>query len=204
MEIYLLDTSVQSTHREIEGRVLVTDFESVPEEDGTRFHRQVSLEVPHVAAWQDHPPAPTAPWPGWWGFPGQEGRLARGKMPGRTRSSGNCGPGGCRDPQRVLFGAVAERGRAPFWGKLSGGGMGGCQGVVARRSRGSPCAQVRDSCLRPVVGASAALHGFYRRLLGCLPPLSFLASFSPSAQDDFFNLPPIPQNIFKELFCSGT
>ncbi|KAM6124152.1 proprotein convertase subtilisin/kexin type 9 [Pterocles gutturalis] len=41
-EIYLLDTSVQSTHREIEGRVLVTDFESVPEEDGTRFHRQAS------------------------------------------------------------------------------------------------------------------------------------------------------------------
>ncbi|NWY59766.1 PCSK9 convertase, partial [Chionis minor] len=42
VEIYLLDTSVQSTHREIEGRVLVTNFESVPEEDGTRFHRQAS------------------------------------------------------------------------------------------------------------------------------------------------------------------
>ncbi|NXX84636.1 PCSK9 convertase, partial [Urocolius indicus] len=42
VEIYLLDTSVQSTHREIEGRVLVTDFERVPEEDGTRFHRQAS------------------------------------------------------------------------------------------------------------------------------------------------------------------
>ncbi|NXP07407.1 PCSK9 convertase, partial [Thinocorus orbignyianus] len=42
VDIYLLDTSVQSTHREIEGRVLVTDFESVPEEDGTRFHRQAS------------------------------------------------------------------------------------------------------------------------------------------------------------------
>ncbi|NWU47130.1 PCSK9 convertase, partial [Dromas ardeola] len=42
VEIYLLDTSVQSSHREIEGRVLVTDFESVPEEDGTRFHRQAS------------------------------------------------------------------------------------------------------------------------------------------------------------------
>ncbi|NWJ03745.1 PCSK9 convertase, partial [Crypturellus undulatus] len=41
-EIYLLDTGVQSTHREIEGRVRVTDFESVPEEDGTRFHRQAS------------------------------------------------------------------------------------------------------------------------------------------------------------------
>ncbi|NXS58791.1 PCSK9 convertase, partial [Brachypteracias leptosomus] len=42
VEIYLLDTSVQSTHREIEGKVLVTDFENVPEEDGTRFHRQAS------------------------------------------------------------------------------------------------------------------------------------------------------------------
>ncbi|NXW28274.1 PCSK9 convertase, partial [Phaetusa simplex] len=57
VEIYLLDTSVQSTHREIEGRVLVTDFESVPQEDGTRFHRQVSPEVPHAAAWQEHPRA---------------------------------------------------------------------------------------------------------------------------------------------------
>nr|XP_025960699.1 proprotein convertase subtilisin/kexin type 9 [Dromaius novaehollandiae] len=44
VEIYLLDTSVQSNHREIDGRVLVTDFESVPEEDGTRFHRQVRIE----------------------------------------------------------------------------------------------------------------------------------------------------------------
>ncbi|NXY20073.1 PCSK9 convertase, partial [Atrichornis clamosus] len=42
VEIYLLDTSVQSTHREIEGRVLVTSFESVPEEDSTHFHRQAS------------------------------------------------------------------------------------------------------------------------------------------------------------------
>ncbi|NXH95566.1 PCSK9 convertase, partial [Pachycephala philippinensis] len=41
-EIYLLDTSVQSTHREIEGRVTVTGFESIPEEDGTHFHRQAS------------------------------------------------------------------------------------------------------------------------------------------------------------------
>lgn len=58
MEIYLLDTSVQSTHREIEGRVLVTDFENVPEEDGTRFHRQVSLRVLRAAAWRG-PRAPT-------------------------------------------------------------------------------------------------------------------------------------------------
>ncbi|NWI62999.1 PCSK9 convertase, partial [Todus mexicanus] len=42
VEIYLLDTSVQSTHREIEGRVFVTDFENIPEEDGTHFHRQAS------------------------------------------------------------------------------------------------------------------------------------------------------------------
>ncbi|XP_055089765.1 proprotein convertase subtilisin/kexin type 9 isoform X4 [Symphalangus syndactylus] len=40
VEVYLLDTSIQSDHREIEGRVMVTDFENVPEEDGTRFHRQ--------------------------------------------------------------------------------------------------------------------------------------------------------------------
>ncbi|NXL62591.1 PCSK9 convertase, partial [Chordeiles acutipennis] len=42
VEIYLLDTSVQSTHREIEGKVLVTDFESVPEENGTHFQGQAS------------------------------------------------------------------------------------------------------------------------------------------------------------------
>ncbi|XP_051481187.1 proprotein convertase subtilisin/kexin type 9 [Apus apus] len=42
VEIYLLDTSVQSTHREIQGRVLVTGFESVPEEDSTHLHRQAS------------------------------------------------------------------------------------------------------------------------------------------------------------------
>ncbi|XP_074077446.1 proprotein convertase subtilisin/kexin type 9 [Macrotis lagotis] len=42
VEVYLLDTSLQSGHREIEGKVTVTDFENVPEEDGTRFHRQAS------------------------------------------------------------------------------------------------------------------------------------------------------------------
>ncbi|XP_051044251.1 proprotein convertase subtilisin/kexin type 9 [Phodopus roborovskii] len=42
VEVYLLDTSIQSDHREIEGRVTITDFNSVPEEDGTRFHRQAS------------------------------------------------------------------------------------------------------------------------------------------------------------------
>ncbi|NWV52717.1 PCSK9 convertase, partial [Daphoenositta chrysoptera] len=42
VEIYLLDTGVQSTHREMEGRVTVTGFESIPEEDGTHFHRQAS------------------------------------------------------------------------------------------------------------------------------------------------------------------
>ncbi|CAH2311228.1 pro convertase subtilisin kexin type 9 [Pelobates cultripes] len=42
VEVYLLDTSIHSNHREIEGKVFVTDFENVPEEDGTRFHRQAS------------------------------------------------------------------------------------------------------------------------------------------------------------------
>ncbi|XP_067846168.1 proprotein convertase subtilisin/kexin type 9 [Heptranchias perlo] len=42
VEVYLLDTSVQSNHREIEGKVLVTEFESIPDEDGTRFYRQAN------------------------------------------------------------------------------------------------------------------------------------------------------------------
>ncbi|XP_014454112.3 proprotein convertase subtilisin/kexin type 9 [Alligator mississippiensis] len=42
VEVYLLDTGIQSNHREIEGRAFVTDFENVPEEDGTRFHRQAN------------------------------------------------------------------------------------------------------------------------------------------------------------------
>ncbi|XP_068098541.1 proprotein convertase subtilisin/kexin type 9 [Hyperolius riggenbachi] len=42
VEVYLLDTSIHSNHREIEGKVLVTEFENVPEEDGTRFNRQAS------------------------------------------------------------------------------------------------------------------------------------------------------------------
>lgn len=42
VEVYLLDTSIQTDHREIEGRVTITDFNSVPEEDGTRFHRQAN------------------------------------------------------------------------------------------------------------------------------------------------------------------
>ncbi|XP_056388111.1 proprotein convertase subtilisin/kexin type 9 isoform X1 [Hyla sarda] len=42
VEVYLLDTSIQSNHREIEGKVLVTEFENVPDEDGTRFYRQAS------------------------------------------------------------------------------------------------------------------------------------------------------------------
>lgn len=37
-----MDGSVQSSHREVEGRVFITDFNSVPEEDGVRVHRQVS------------------------------------------------------------------------------------------------------------------------------------------------------------------
>lgn len=56
MEVYLLDTSIQSGHREIEGRVTVTDFENVPEEDGTRFHRQVS-----TSPWQEGCPSSPTP-----------------------------------------------------------------------------------------------------------------------------------------------
>ncbi|XP_070817883.1 proprotein convertase subtilisin/kexin type 9 [Chaetodon trifascialis] len=41
-EVYLMDGSVQSSHREIEGRVLITDFNNIPEEDGVRVHRQAS------------------------------------------------------------------------------------------------------------------------------------------------------------------
>ncbi|KAM4641627.1 proprotein convertase subtilisin/kexin type 9 [Discoglossus pictus] len=48
VEVYLLDTSIQSSHREIEGKVFVTDFENVPEEDGTRFHRQASKCESHA------------------------------------------------------------------------------------------------------------------------------------------------------------
>lgn len=111
MEIYLLDTSVQSTHREIKGRVTVTGFESIPEEDGTHFHRQVSSEVPHAAPWPDHPPASIIPWPGLWGFPGQGRHLAWGKMLGRMGNR-SCGPGGYWDTQGGLFGEMAELGRA--------------------------------------------------------------------------------------------
>ncbi|KAG7487738.1 hypothetical protein MATL_G00026620 [Megalops atlanticus] len=42
VEVYLLDTSIQSGHREIEDRVQVTDFNSVPDEDGVRVHREAS------------------------------------------------------------------------------------------------------------------------------------------------------------------
>lgn len=41
-QVYLMDGSVHSSHREVEGRVLVTDFNHVPEEDGARVHRQAS------------------------------------------------------------------------------------------------------------------------------------------------------------------
>lgn len=41
-KVYLMDGSVQSSHREVEGRVLITDFNNVPEEDGVRVHRQVT------------------------------------------------------------------------------------------------------------------------------------------------------------------
>ncbi|XP_030583789.1 proprotein convertase subtilisin/kexin type 9 [Archocentrus centrarchus] len=41
-QVYLMDGSVQSSHREVEGRVLITDFNNIPEEDGVRVHRQAS------------------------------------------------------------------------------------------------------------------------------------------------------------------
>uniref|UniRef100_A0A1A7WLH9 Proprotein convertase subtilisin/kexin type 9 n=1 Tax=Iconisemion striatum TaxID=60296 RepID=A0A1A7WLH9_9TELE len=41
-EVFLMDGSVQSSHREVEGRVQITDFNNVPEEDGVRVHRQAS------------------------------------------------------------------------------------------------------------------------------------------------------------------
>uniref|UniRef100_A0A8C6TKM8 Proprotein convertase subtilisin/kexin type 9 n=1 Tax=Neogobius melanostomus TaxID=47308 RepID=A0A8C6TKM8_9GOBI len=41
-QVFLMDGSVHSSHREVEGRVLVTDFNHVPEEDGARVHRQAS------------------------------------------------------------------------------------------------------------------------------------------------------------------
>uniref|UniRef100_A0A8D3B1X7 Proprotein convertase subtilisin/kexin type 9 n=1 Tax=Scophthalmus maximus TaxID=52904 RepID=A0A8D3B1X7_SCOMX len=41
-EVYLMDGHVQSSHREVQGRVLITDFNNVPEEDGVRVHRQAS------------------------------------------------------------------------------------------------------------------------------------------------------------------
>ncbi|XP_056619881.1 proprotein convertase subtilisin/kexin type 9 [Triplophysa dalaica] len=40
--VFLMDTSVHLSHREIEGKVMVTDFNSVPEEDGVRVNRQAS------------------------------------------------------------------------------------------------------------------------------------------------------------------
>uniref|UniRef100_A0A8D0AGC1 Proprotein convertase subtilisin/kexin type 9 n=1 Tax=Sander lucioperca TaxID=283035 RepID=A0A8D0AGC1_SANLU len=40
--VYLMDGSVQSSHREVEGRVHITDFNNVPDEDGVRVHRQAS------------------------------------------------------------------------------------------------------------------------------------------------------------------
>lgn len=42
--VYLMDGSIQSFHREFEGRVQITDFNGVPEEDGVRVHRQVNAQ----------------------------------------------------------------------------------------------------------------------------------------------------------------
>nr|XP_019936315.1 PREDICTED: proprotein convertase subtilisin/kexin type 9 [Paralichthys olivaceus] len=51
-EVYLMDGLVQSSHREVQGRVLITDFNNVPEEDGVRVHRQASqcdIHGTHIA-----------------------------------------------------------------------------------------------------------------------------------------------------------
>uniref|UniRef100_A0A4W4HJZ1 Proprotein convertase subtilisin/kexin type 9 n=1 Tax=Electrophorus electricus TaxID=8005 RepID=A0A4W4HJZ1_ELEEL len=40
--VYIMDTTIQANHRELAQRVMVTDFNSVPEEDGVRVHRQAS------------------------------------------------------------------------------------------------------------------------------------------------------------------
>ncbi|XP_068448967.1 proprotein convertase subtilisin/kexin type 9 isoform X1 [Clinocottus analis] len=40
--VYLMDGGVQTSHREIEGRVLITEFSNVPEEGGVRVHRQAA------------------------------------------------------------------------------------------------------------------------------------------------------------------
>lgn len=39
--VFLLDTSIETNHREIKGKVMMTDFNSVPEEEGVQVHRQV-------------------------------------------------------------------------------------------------------------------------------------------------------------------
>ncbi|CAL8307099.1 unnamed protein product [Lota lota] len=41
-EVFLMDGSVRTFHRELEGRVLVTDFNGAPKEDGLRVHRRTS------------------------------------------------------------------------------------------------------------------------------------------------------------------
>ena len=48
--MYLLDGSVQSSHREIEDQILITDFSNIPEEDGVRVHRQVTHTHTHLDA----------------------------------------------------------------------------------------------------------------------------------------------------------
>ncbi|XP_072295168.1 proprotein convertase subtilisin/kexin type 9 [Eucyclogobius newberryi] len=42
VQVFLMDGSVHTSHREVQGRVQVTDFNHVPEEDGARVHRQAS------------------------------------------------------------------------------------------------------------------------------------------------------------------
>jgi len=145
VEIYLLDTSVQSTHREIRGRVLVTDFESVPEEDGTRFHRQVSPEVLQPGkSIPPHPPNPE-------GSRGtSQDRRAAGLLAHRGQDTWqrSCGPGGRWDPWCCLSGAVAEQGT----GRAGWGGHGCTSRCRRRREPRSTPHWGHQGCLRLGMG----------------------------------------------------
>lgn len=49
-EVFLMDGSVQSSHREMEGRVRIADFNNIPDEDGVRVHRQVMQLLNHCTS----------------------------------------------------------------------------------------------------------------------------------------------------------
>ncbi|XP_051929146.1 proprotein convertase subtilisin/kexin type 9 [Hippocampus zosterae] len=49
MEVYLMDGSIRASHRELKGRVVATDFNEIPEEDGVKVSR-CSAHSTHVAS----------------------------------------------------------------------------------------------------------------------------------------------------------